>query len=152
MEIVLVNPQIPQNTGSIARTCAATNTKLHVVDPAFEISDSRAKRAGLDYWPYVDLEIHKTWEDYAQSSKREAMWFFTKFADKDLFEARFNAPDILVFGSETKGLGESFLSSYDKERQLRISMPNPNVRSLNLSNAVNIGLYEAIRQVDFANK
>ena len=80
MDIVLVNPQIPQNTGSIARTCAATDIPLHVINSNFEISDSRAKRAGLDYWPFVKLSIHECWDDYLPSKQKGKFWFFTKFA------------------------------------------------------------------------
>jgi tRNA (cytidine/uridine-2'-O-)-methyltransferase len=148
MHIVLVEPEIPQNTGSIARTCAATKTPLHLVGKlGFEISEKRVRRAGLDYWPFVDLHIHKDWESYLDKVKPGKIWLFSKFAEKLYFKAEFNTNDALVFGSETKGLGKEFLANFPKEQQLKIPMSCEDVRSLNLSNAVSIALYEGRRQL-----
>jgi len=147
MHIVLVQPEIPQNTGSIARTCAATGTPLHLVGKlGFEISEKRVRRAGLDYWPYVQLHRYESWEEYLQVSPSQRHWFFSKYAKRLYHHADFGPNDALVFGSETKGLGLEFLSSQPPECLLYIPMSCPHVRSLNLSNAVAIALYEALRQ------
>ncbi|MFO0417328.1 MAG: tRNA (cytidine(34)-2'-O)-methyltransferase [Pseudomonadota bacterium] len=148
MNIVLVEPQIPQNTGSISRTCAATDSPLHLVGPmGFEITEKAVRRAGLDYWPYVKLFQHASWDEYIQSAKPERVWLFSKFGERSYTDAKFSANDALVFGSETKGLGKEFLSKYPQEQILRIPIDTEYVRSLNLSNAVAIALYEARRQL-----
>ncbi|MBX7137417.1 MAG: tRNA (cytidine(34)-2'-O)-methyltransferase [Oligoflexia bacterium] len=148
MQVVLVEPQIPQNTGSIARTCAATYTPLHIVGKTpFEISERTVRRAGLDYWPFVDLQLHATWEEYSARSPSRRVWLFSKFATRCYYEADFFAEDALVFGSETKGLGKEFMSHFPPDQALRIPIDCDGVRSLNLSNAVSIALYEARRQI-----
>ena len=148
MQVALVNPQIPQNTGSIARTCAATKTRLNIVgDIPFEITEKRVRRAGLDYWPWVDLHRYPDWESFSATVATEQIWLFSKFGTRAYWDASFGKDAILVFGSETKGLGASFLANYPKERVLSIPMIEPQVRSLNLSNAVSIGVYEAYRQL-----
>jgi tRNA (cytidine/uridine-2'-O-)-methyltransferase len=148
MDIVLVNPQIPQNTGSIARTCAATHTPLHLVGQlGFDISEKAVRRAGLDYWPYVQLAQHGTLETYVETRKPRTLWLFSKFGERLYTSVEYHPDDALVFGSETKGLGEEILSQYPREQILRIPIVSPHVRSLNLSNAVSIALYEARRQL-----
>ena len=148
MNIVLVEPLIPQNTGSIARTCAATKTPLHLVgEIGFDLSEKAVRRAGLDYWPYVELKQWETWEEFLSKENPEELWFFTKFAARSYTEATFTENAYLIFGSETKGLGEEFLSQYEDDQKLLIPMDEPKVRSLNLSNAASIALYEARRQV-----
>ena len=148
LEIVLVNPEIPQNTGSIARTCAATKTILNLVGKlGFDISEKAVRRAGLDYWPYVSLQTHQGWEEYLAARAPERVWCFTTHARKSIYSAEFAPRDALVFGSETKGLGADFLSKIPEEFKIRIPMESANVRSLNLSNAVSIALYEARRQL-----
>ena len=148
MNIVLVEPQIPQNTGSIARTCAATETPLHLIGKlGFDISEKAVRRAGLDYWPYVRLHKHDTWEDFMATSKPRKVWLFSKFGERYYCDADFNINDALVFGKETKGLGAEFLAQFPKEQILRIPIVSPHVRSLNLSNCVSIALYEARRQL-----
>lgn len=148
MDIVLVEPQIPQNTGSISRTCAATDTPLHLVGPlGFDLSEKAVRRAGLDYWPYVKLSRHGTWENYIEASAPRKVWLFSKFGERLYTKADFHADDALVFGSETKGLGQEFLSRFPSEQILRIPIVTDYVRSLNLSNAVSIALYEARRQL-----
>jgi tRNA (cytidine/uridine-2'-O-)-methyltransferase len=147
MHIVLIKPEIPQNTGSIARTCAATRTPLHLIGPlGFEISEKRVRRAGLDYWPFVHLIQHDSWLSYQQRYPDRKVWAFTKFAQRTYADVEYSPNDSLVFGSETKGLGEEFLRSIPSECQVRLPMVEAGVRSLNLSNAVSIGLYEALRQ------
>ena len=147
-QVVLVNPQIPQNTGSIARTCAATKSPLFIVGkPAFEISDKTVRRAGLDYWPYVNLKQYPSWSEYLAEEAPENIWLLSKFAKKSYHTAEYGQNDALVFGSETKGLGKEFLDEYPLEQQLLIPMAEKNVRSLNLSNAVSIVLYESLKQL-----
>ena len=147
MDIVLVEPQIPQNTGSIARSCAATKTPLCIVGkPAFEISDKTVRRAGLDYWPYVNLSTHQTWESYLKDRHPRTCWLFSKFGKKIYYDVEFHQDDALVFGGEVKGLGKEMLARYS-ENILIIPMQCPEVRSLNLSNAVSVALYEARRQL-----
>ncbi len=144
--VVLHEPEIPQNTGNIGRTCVAVDAKLWLVQPlGFRMDERRLKRAGLDYWDHLDYEIVDSWQDYltkANSSGR--MWLFTKTAQREYTTAEFQVGDHLVFGSETKGLPASLLNEF-ADRTLRIPMRSP-VRSLNLSNAVAIALYEANRQ------
>jgi len=148
MDVVLVNPQIPQNTGSIARTCAATQTPLHLVGRlGFDLSEKAVRRAGLDYWPHVKLARHGTWEGYLETRKPRKVWLFSKFGTRIYHAADFAPDDALVFGSETKGLGQEFLARYPSDQILRIPIVTEHVRSLNLSNAVSIALYEARRQM-----
>jgi tRNA (cytidine/uridine-2'-O-)-methyltransferase len=148
VHIVLVEPQIPQNTGSISRTCAATDTPLHLVEPlGFEITEKAVRRAGLDYWPYVKLFRHATWDDYVTAAKPERVWLFSKFGERLYTNADFGPNDALAFGSETKGLGQEFMSRYPASQILKIPIVTTYVRSLNLSNAVSIALYEARRQL-----
>ena len=148
MHIVLVNPEIPQNTGNIARTCAATGAKLHLIKPlGFELSDKYLKRAGLDYWHMMTLEIHESWEDFHEKYPDARMHFATTKAPKDHCGARYADEDFLVFGRETRGLDEDLLAR-NYEKCIRIPM-KMDARSLNLSNSVAIVLYEALRQLDF---
>ena len=152
INIVMVEPEIPQNTGNIARTCAATGAKLHLVKPlGFEISDKYLKRAGLDYWDKVDIEEHDSLQDFLDKYKPEENNMFyasTKVTHcySDVDYSKFDEVFIL-FGKETKGLPEDLLQKYI-ENTIRIPMRH-NLRSLNLSNSVNIILYEVLRQVDF---
>ena len=147
IEVVLVEPQIPQNTGSIARTCAANRIPLHIVGPTpFEISEKKVRRAGLDYWPFVNLARHESW---CQFERKEGItvWCLSTHGTRVYWDAAFSPGDLLVFGSESKGLGADFLSQYQADQILTIPMSQPGVRSLNLSNAVSIVVYEAIRQL-----
>jgi tRNA (cytidine/uridine-2'-O-)-methyltransferase len=154
--IVLVRPEIPQNTGSIARLAAATHTRLHLVGPlGYSLEDRYLKRAGLDYWPLVDLRTYAGWDDFASpqhqpqaqaaASSAPRMKYFSARAKRSYLEAGYAPGDFLVFGSETKGLGEEFLRSRT-EATYKIPIFEPGVRSLNLANAVSIVLYEALRQ------
>ncbi len=148
MDIVLVRPEIPQNTGSIARTCAATETPLHLIgELGFEITEKRVRRAGLDYWPFVDLHRHPDWETYLTVRKPTTIWCLSTHGTRSYTDATFGVNDAIVFGSETKGLGEAFLKERDPSTILKIPIPCAGVRSLNLSNAVSIVLYEARRQL-----
>src|SRR5262245_36414678 len=149
MHVVLIEPQIPQNTGSIARTCAATDCELHLVgNLGFDISEKAVRRAGLDYWPHVKLHRHMSWEEFLSKHSQRKIWYFSKFGETIYHQATFSNEDALVFGCETKGLGEGFLGKCPSESILRIPISNEHVRSLNLSNAVSVAIYEALRQID----
>lgn len=147
MQVVLVNPQIPQNTGSIARTCAATRTPLHLIHPmGFTITEKAVRRAGLDYWPYVDLHHHEDFASYLHTAQPARLWLFSTHGTRVYHAAPFGENDALVFGSETAGLGKEFIGRYPADQVLTIPMDCTEVRSLNLSNAVSIALFEARRQ------
>jgi tRNA (cytidine/uridine-2'-O-)-methyltransferase len=148
MDVVLVEPQIPQNTGSIARTCAATDTPLHLVGQlGFDISEKKVRRAGLDYWPYVKLFQHTSWEQYIEARNPPRVWLFSAKGKRFYTDVEYGPDDALIFGSETKGLGDAFLSRYPAEQIVTIPMTTQHVRSLNLSNSVAIAMYEARRQL-----
>lgn len=150
--VVLVEPQIPPNTGNIGRLCIATKSKLHLVEPlGFDISEKAVRRAGLDYWKHIDLTVHKSYGTFRESLPKEArLWFFTKFAKKSLYEARFEKGDYLIFGKETTGLPAQVHEQESPEILLRVPMPGQDiVRSLNLAGTVHIALYEALRQTGF---
>jgi tRNA (cytidine/uridine-2'-O-)-methyltransferase len=148
--VVLVRPEIPQNTGSIARLAAATKTRLHLVGPlGFSLENRYLKRAGLDYWPLVDLRTYAGWDEFDaifDSAQSQRFKYFSTHAEKSYLDAEYGLGDFLVFGSETKGLGAEFLSSR-REASYRIPIFEPGVRSLNLANAVSIVAYEALRQM-----
>jgi tRNA (cytidine/uridine-2'-O-)-methyltransferase len=147
-QIVLVHPQIPPNTGNIARTCAATGTELHLVEPlGFEISDRYLKRAGLDYWPYVSLHCHPSWAAFYHIAQQQGgrLIGFSKAGQTNCFNISFTAQDWLLFGSETTGLPVEALEVCAEK--VYIPMSQPQVRSLNLSVSVSIGLFEARRQL-----
>jgi tRNA (cytidine/uridine-2'-O-)-methyltransferase len=147
MHVVLVEPEIPPNTGSIARLCAATLTPLHLVAPlGFKIDDKHLKRAGLDYWKYVDLRLHDSWEDFVGKHGSGRLLLFSKRMKTSYTKAQFQEEDFLVFGPETRGLSEKLLDEH-AGRSYCIPMMGQGVRSLNLSNAVSIVLYEALRQL-----
>ena len=150
LSIVLVTPEIPTNTGSIGRLCLATNSILHLVDPlGFDISDSRVKRAGLDYWKHVKLIRHKSFELFLNSLPSEAPTvFFSTKAKNSLFEKKFKKGSYLIFGSETQGLGAELIEKFS-ENTFHIPQYDDRVRSLNLANAASIVVYEAIRQLGY---
>lgn len=151
MNIVLVEPEIPGNTGSIARTCAATATTLHLVRPlGFSVDDKHLKRAGLDYWHLLDLHYHDSFEALRKSDPGARFHYLSTRGRRNYADAAFGPDDYLVFGKETKGLPEELIRE-NIDRCFRIPMRDvPDARSLNLSNAVSIVLYEALRQNGFA--
>lgn len=149
VQIVLVEPEIPQNTGNIARTCAATGCPLHLVGPlGFSLEDRYLKRAGLDYWPLLDLKVHEDWNTFWEENRFERTWFFSTKAQRTYSEADLSEDAFVVFGRETAGLPETLLRRYH-DRCLRIPMKSE-ARSLNLSNSVAVVVYEAMRQRGFA--
>ena len=144
--VALVEPEIPPNTGNIARLCAATNTPLHIVGVAgFRMDDRALKRAGLDYWPQVQLTRHLDLEALYSALPQARFVYLTTKADRSYTDWEFQPDDCLVFGRETRGLPEDLLHAH-WENCLRIPILNPNVRSLNLATAVGIVLFEALRQ------
>lgn len=146
MEVALVHPQIPPNTGNVARLCAAVGAPLHLIEPlGFQITDRQLKRAGLDYWKWVDLHRHGNLEEFLQNRTAKRLCFFSKMAPRSYLEADFHLQDCLVFGSETEGL-PAFLKEKFPTRFFRIPILQPGVRSLNLSSAVAIAVFEALRQ------
>jgi tRNA (cytidine/uridine-2'-O-)-methyltransferase len=147
MHVVLFQPEIPPNTGSVARLCAATLTPLHLIEPlGFKIDDKHLKRAGLDYWQYVDLHVHESWQDFLRHGAPKKLLFFSKRAVKSYTSITYQDDHFLVFGPETRGLPQEFLDA-QPDCALRIPMLGTGVRSLNLSNAVSIVLYEGLRQL-----
>ena len=147
--IVLVEPEIPQNAGNIARTCAATGTRLHMIRPlGFEVSDKYLKRAGLDYWNLVEIFYYDSFDELLGKYPDGRFFFFTTKGRNRHSDMAFKDGDFLVFGKETKGLPEELLLQHE-ETCLRIPMRGE-ARSLNLSNSVAVALYEALRQTDFA--
>jgi tRNA (cytidine/uridine-2'-O-)-methyltransferase len=147
MHVVLYEPEIPPNTGSVARLCAATLTPLHLIEPlGFKIDDKHLKRAGLDYWPFVDLHLHKNWQRFLAEVKPSRLLYFTKKAEQSYTSVRYTDGDFLVFGPETRGLPEEMWQEL-AACALRIPMSGTGVRSLNLSNTVSIVLYEGLRQL-----
>jgi len=152
LNIVMVEPEIPQNTGNIARTCAATGTSLHLVKPlGFDISDKYLKRAGLDYWDKLDIQIHENLQEFLQKypPEKNTMYFATTKGKKCYSDVDYTKSEeiFLLFGKETKGLPEELLKTYI-ENAIRIPM-REHLRSLNLSNSVAIIAYEILRQGDF---
>ena len=148
LNIVLVEPEIPQNCGNIARTCAATGARLHLIRPlGFDISEKAVKRAGLDYWHLVEVLDYENLDDFFAKNDVRQMWCLSTKAPKSYTQAKFEDGCYLFFGKETKGLPEDFLEAH---RQDCIKLPmRQEARSLNLSNSVAITVYEALRQLDF---
>ncbi|MEY2511283.1 MAG: tRNA (cytidine/uridine-2-O-)-methyltransferase [Verrucomicrobiota bacterium] len=144
--VVLVEPEIPPNTGNIGRLCLATGSTLHLVKPlGFSIDDRTLKRAGLDYWKEVDLELWDSFEDLRRSRESDSRFFFlTTKSKRAYYDVDFRSGDFLVFGRETKGLPESLLAAHSQEL---LTIPMRGTRSLNLAAAVGIVLFEAMRQV-----
>lgn len=149
LNIVLFQPEIPQNTGNIGRTCVLTDCKLHLIKPlGFRIDDKQVKRAGLDYWPYLDVEIHESYEALREKYKEANFYYSTTKASKFYSEVEYKKGDFIIFGRESSGLPDNIRDS-DPERCIRVPMINSTTRSLNLSNTVAIMTYEALRQIGF---
>jgi tRNA (cytidine/uridine-2'-O-)-methyltransferase len=147
--IVLVEPEIPQNTGNIVRTCAATGCKLHLVRPlGFEVSDKYLKRAGLDYWEYVDITYYDNLDDFFRKNEGGRFFFYTSKGRHIHSDVSYREGDFLLFGKETKGLPEEVLKSHE-ENCVRIPMQGE-IRCLNLSNSVAVAVYEGLRQLNYA--
>ncbi len=150
MNIVLVEPEIPPNTGNIARLCAATRTTLHLVEPfGFKLDDATLKRAGMDYWRHVEWRRWRNWTEFATSLGADArLWLVESGGPRHYAEAQFAPDDYLVFGRETAGLPKALLEQH-RDHWLRIPMFHPEARSLNLANCASLVLFEALRQQGF---
>ena len=145
--IVLFEPEIPQNTGSIGRMCVSTDTRLHLIKPlGFELTDKYLKRAGMDYWQYIDLNIYENWEDFlVKNPENIKLYFFTTKTERSFWECPFEEDSYLVFGSESKGLNEYLYERYQNS-QYTIPMTGKFHRSLNLACSAGIVLYEGLRR------
>lgn len=151
--IVLYKPQIPPNTGNIARSCAGTNAHLHLIEPlGFDTSDKMLKRAGLDYWHELNITFHRNLKSFLESIDHDNLYLVSKFARYTYSDIDYSDPDqdyYFIFGKETTGLPEKFMHDFE-DKCIRIPMDDTHVRSFNLSNTANIILFEALRQQDFA--
>ena len=151
LNIVLIEPEIPNNTGNIGRLALASGSNLHLVKPfGFEISDSRLKRAGLDYWQHLNVIYYENVEEFLDKNKNEKMVFLSSHGTKDHWEILFENNLFLVFGKESVGLSQSLLEKHHKDI-FKIPLYSNHVRSLNLANAVGIVVYEGLRQLNHSN-
>jgi tRNA (cytidine/uridine-2'-O-)-methyltransferase len=149
LHIALVEPEIPPNTGNVARLCAATGCALHLIEPlGFSIDDRELKRAGLDYWDKIDVVLHPSLADFLERTAARTRWFFSTRARRTYAQAAFAPGDMLVFGRETKGLPDELLER-ERDHALRIPMREGSVRSINLSTAVGIVTYAALAAIGF---
>lgn len=149
IDVALYEPEIPGNAGAIARTCGATGAPLHLIGRlGFSFTHPKAKRALMDYWQHVEYHVHVAWSDFARQVEGRRIWMFTTKAEKSLWDAEFAPGDVLLFGPESRGLPDEVLA-LAPAHHLRIPM-RPETRSLNLSTAAGVGLYEALRQVERA--
>ena len=147
--IVLLEPEIPANTGNIGRTCVATGTRLHLIEPlGFSLSEKALKRAGMDYWKDLDVTVYDSYRDFCEKNPEAKIWYATTKGPNKYSDVTFKDNDFIMFGKESAGIPENILHD-NKETSIRIPM-NPDIRSLNLSNSAAIVLYEALRQNDFA--
>ena len=149
--IVLLRPEIPHNTGAIGRLCVGLDVPLHLVRPlGFTLDNRYVARAGLDYWPHLDVTLHDTWEEYLTAAKPRRLFFLSTHGEKSLYECRFSEGDALVFGNESSGLPRDFYGRY-RESLFKIPMPGEHARSINLANAVSIAAYECYRQLSLSS-
>ena len=149
LHLALVEPEIPPNTGNVARLCAATGCALHLIEPlGFSIDDRKLKRAGLDYWHSVRLALHTSLDTFLHDTQTMPRWFFSTRGSRNYSTADFARGDVLVFGKETKGLPADLIERF-RDRTLRIPMRANGVRSINLSTAVGIVTYAALAKLDF---
>ena len=148
LNIVLLEPEIPANTGNIGRTCCATGTRLHLIEPlGFQINEKALKRAGMDYWNQLDVVVYESYQDFCEKNPDAKIYYATTKAPNKYSDAKFEDDCFIMFGKESAGIPESILVN-NQETCIRIPM-NPEIRSLNLSNSVAIVLYEALRQNNF---
>ena len=151
LNIVLFQPEIPQNTGNIARTCVLTNSKLHLIKPlGFTLEEKHLKRAGLDYWKDLRLEIHESYEDFREKYPEAILYLSTTHGSKYYDEVSYKEGDFIVFGRESSGLPD-YIKEENRENCIRVPMLQTSTRSLNLSNTVAIVAYEALRQLGYPN-
>lgn len=147
--IVLYEPEIPQNTGNIARTCVLTDSKLHLIKPlGFELDEKHLRRAGLDYWKYLDIEVHESYEDFMKKYGDKKIYLASTHGNKYYDEVNFKQGDFIMFGRESSGVPENVHKVHEN---IRVPMIKSSTRSLNLSNTVAIAVYEGLRQIGFPN-
>ena len=148
LNVVLLEPEIPQNTGNIGRTCVATGTRLHLIEPmGFKVDEKSVKRAGLDYWQYLDVTVYKNFEEFCEKNPGARIYMATTKGLNKYSDVKYDKDAYIMFGKESAGIPEEILMKH-KEDAIRIPM-NPDIRSLNLSNSVAIVVYEALRQNNF---
>jgi tRNA (cytidine/uridine-2'-O-)-methyltransferase len=151
IHIVLVKPEIPHNTGAIGRVCVGLDWPLHLIRPlGFRLTEQHLRRAGMDYWEHLRLNVHDSWEAFLESTLPERLFFLSTRGEHSLYGCSFQPGDALVFGSESHGLPDEFYNRY-RPSLFRIPMPGPNARSINLANAVSIAAYEAYRQLNVSS-
>ncbi len=147
LNIVLLEPEIPNNTGNIGRLSLASGSKLHLIKPfGFELSDSRVKRSGLDYWKQVDLHIYESWEDFNAKNRKAQLVLMSSHGKKDFYSIEFTEDLFVVFGKESVGLPKELIANHE-DKCYKIPLFSEHVRSLNLANSVGIVIYEGIRQL-----
>jgi tRNA (cytidine/uridine-2'-O-)-methyltransferase len=152
MNIVLLNPEIPTNTGNIGRLCLATGSQLHLIKPfGFEITDKRLKRAGLDYWQHLDVKYYKNFNDFLDKNSNARLLFLTAHAKQSIWKIEFESNDFLIFGKESVGLPETITEKHP-DNCYNIPMFSSKIRSLNLANAVAVVVYEGLRQITINNE
>jgi len=152
INIVLYQPEIPQNTGNIARMCVSNDLVLHLIKPlGFEISDKYLKRSALDYWQYLELKLYENWQDFLTQNPEARFWLLTTKAKKSFWHVKYQKNDFLVFGPETRGLPQALLDEF-QEQAITVPMRSKNSRSLNLASTVQTVFYEAFRQCDTADR
>lgn len=146
LNIVLINPEIPQNTGNVGRTCVGLGAKLHMVGKlGFSLDSKQLKRAGLDYWPKLNYELHSSWDSFLARTPRAQLAYFSTHGRQSIWNTTFHAPVYLIFGSESAGFPKSFYEDYSNQL-IRIPV-GPDIRSLNLATAVGVAAFEAARQL-----
>ncbi len=147
--IVLVNPDIPQNTGNIGRLCVSTDSTLHLIEPlGFSLDEKAVKRAGLDYWQHLNLKVYSDWDDFLKKNKDAKLYFFSTKTNQVFWDCEYDKNSFLIFGSESKGLPEEFYKEYENQLYT-IPMNGNHCRSLNLANSVAIVLFEGLRKERF---
>lgn len=147
-EIVLVEPEIPHNTGAAGRLAIATGSRLHLVKPlGFSLDEKAIRRAGLDYWKHVDLTVWESWQDFQAAHQEARQWFLTTKGSRSLWDVEFQEGDHLIFGAETRGLSDEIHATLEPEQRIRVPMAEGPIRSLNLATSIGIVLYEGYRQV-----
>lgn len=147
-EIVLIEPEIPHNTGAAGRLAIATGSRLHLIKPlGFSLDEKAVRRAGLDYWKHVDLNVWESWDDFQAAHPAARQWFLSTKGTKSLWKVEFQAGDHLIFGAETRGLSDEIHATLTPEQLIRIPMTEGPIRSLNLSTSIAVVLYEGARQI-----
>ena len=154
LHVVLFQPDIPQNTGNVGRMCAVTGCRLHLIHPlGFEITDRHLRRAGMDYWRALDVHEHPSWEDFLAADNRpQRLWLLSTHAERTIWDADFSADDGMILGKETQGAPAWLHDWVGPEQRLRIPQPNPGLRSLNLSVAAGVAVYEGLRQLQLGTQ